>query len=84
MFASCAPYLHGCTPDAAAQQGHAHAVRVQPNDVVANGLEHVAVQLVHASVCWQQVGQRHNLVALLLAQQHVVAGVLAAAAGRSE
>ena len=41
-------------------------------------LVHIAVQVVRLVLLWQKIGERNDLVALLLRQQHGVARVLAA------
>lgn len=64
--------------DGAAVQRQVHALSIGGHQLVAHRLVHVAVQVVVGRLGWQQVGQRHNLVAVLLAQDHVVAGILAA------
>ncbi len=59
--------------DVPAVQRDAHALCVQGDDVVPHCLEHVAIQLIHPSSCGEQVPQCDDLMAMPLAQQHVVA-----------
>lgn len=44
---------------------------------MADGLEHVTVQLIDISRHGKQIGQCHYLMPILLAEEHVEAGVLA-------
>lgn len=60
----------------AAIQGQAHALCIQGDDIVAHCLEHVAVELIHPRGFRQQIGQGNDLMAMPLAQEHVVARVL--------
>ena len=56
-----------------AVQRDAHAFCIQGDDIVPHCLEHVTVQLIHSSSCGEQVAQCDDLMAMPLAQQHVVA-----------
>lgn len=47
--------------DASAVEGYAHGRGVCVQDAVADGLIHVAVQIVHLVTGGQEVGERHNL-----------------------
>ena len=48
-----ADLVNRAAADVAAEQGDPHTVSVQGDDLVADRLEHVAVQLINAWIRWQ-------------------------------
>lgn len=56
--------------DASAVEGYAHGRGVCVQDAVADGLIHVAVQIVHLVTGGQEVGERHNWTMGWLAQTY--------------
>ena len=84
MTGSMPCLVHRRPADVPAVQGQAHALGIERDDVVPHCLEHIAIQLVYPRRCRQQIRQSYDLMATLLAQQHVVARVLATAAHAQE